>query len=383
MVSLRDRVMGSHETERVHFFFPARRGERVTFYLIFLILSTLLHWVLGASLPDRLWTVEPLPPRDKKELSVEMVSAEDILPQWRYFESNPNVPSHAPDVETPLISDKDQQAAQPEETIELDELMPAMQGDAEESNKVASGNAVEQREALSALQEEMEVAMQELANSELPGGGGAPLPFSPLEMETTEGEQAAGLPSTQDRVETAEVDTPLPENSVVVIGPQNSPIPGPGQGTVFAERRQQDQEQRRQPRPRPRLRATNLPGPVLSSKAGSKRIGEVSANARFHEFGDYMSRLVETIGHQWYSLVDDTYRSSSMATGRVRVKFTLNKEGEVEKLEILEQEGVPRQAVLICQDAVMAISPFSSWTDAMISLLGDSQDITINFIYGP
>lgn len=359
---------------RIAFFFPGKRRMLVGFYLFCLVLSLFLHWLLTAAVPDRWWVVEPLPARDKKELMVEMVSEEQVLPEWRYFESNPSAPSQPQDEETPLLSDKDQQSAQPEVADQLDELLPAMEGDMEESNKVTSGSVISQQELLEMFEEEQVTAEQ------LAGGGGAPLPYSPLQSEAETGEHAGGLSNPSDQESQSDESHNLPENQVVVLGPQNAQIPGEGQGAVSAEPRE---NRPRQPRPRPRLQASSLPGPLLSSQRGSKRIGAVTANTRFHEFGDYMSRMIETIGHQWYSLVEDTFRSSSMATGTVKVRFTLNKDGEVEKLEILEQEGVTRQAVLVCQDAVMAISPFTSWSEAMISLLGDSQEITINFIYGP
>lgn len=364
----------SIEQARIVFFFPGKRRWLVLFYLFCLGVSFLLHWLLAATTPDRWWVTEPLPPRDKKELMVEMLTEEQVLPEWRYFESNPAVPSQPQDEETPLISDKDQQSAQLELVEELDELLPAMEGDNEDSNKLTSGDVINQQELLEMFQEEQALPEQ------LAGGGGAPLPDSPLQSDAEAGEHAGGLENPSEQESEVQEVQDLPENQVVVLGPQHAQIPGEGQGVSVVELQE---NQPRQPRPRPRLQAASLPGPLLSSRRGSQRIGAVTANTRFHEFGDYMSRMIETIGHQWYSLVEDTFRSSSMATGTVKVQFILNKDGEVEKLEILEQNGVNRQAVLVCQDAVMAISPFTSWSEAMVSLLGDSQEITINFIYGP
>ncbi len=298
-------------------------------------------------------------PADK---GVEVIyTDEEIPPEWRYFESNPVVASQLPE-ETPLISDRNQQSAQPDLAPEIDPLAPYQEEGDPDANKVVSGD-VSKKQELWELIEESPVLPQT-------GGGGSPFANREGESLPPTGE-AAGITATQPTpVEEEQSQT---AQQVVVLGPAD------GQGEMDGVT---VDLQPRRPQLRPRLDPSTLPGPVIVSARGSHRIGQVTASTRFHEFGDYLSRLIEAIGYQWYSLVDATFRSTSLTSGTVRVRFTLTRQGIVKNVRIL-QEVELKQAVLICQDAVQAVSPFPEWTEQMVALLGDSQEITINFIYRP
>jgi hypothetical protein len=299
------------------------------------------------------------------EQGIEVIyTDEEVPPEWRYFESNPTAPSQVPE-ETPLISDRNQQAAQPDQAPETDELLPFQEKGDEEANKAVSGDVQ--------LKQELLEAIEEIPVPETQQSGNEGSPFVSREEDEL-------LPTDKDATGVTLVDPEVVEEEqsqrtqqVVVVGHVD------GSGVADATSKE---PRPRRPQPRPKLTPTTLPGPVVSSSRGSHRIGQVTASTRFHEFGDYLSRLIETIGYQWYSLVDATFRSTSLTSGTVRIQFTITREGIIKNVRIL-QEVELKQAVLICQDAIQSVSPFAEWTEQMVALLGESQEITINFIYRP
>jgi hypothetical protein len=62
---------------------------------------------------------------------------------------------------------------------------------------------------------------------------------------------------------------------------------------------------RPQPMERPDSHPKVLPGPVLDSQIYTARMGPVAFDAKFSQFGYYLSRLFDTIQMQWYSLLAD------------------------------------------------------------------------------
>jgi hypothetical protein len=64
----------------------------------------------------------------------------------------------------------------------------------------------------------------------------------------------------------------------------------------------------------------------------------------------------------------------------VTVKFTMNSKGEI--TEILDVENTStEQGKQSCLSAITLTAPYGQWTDDMIAILGNSQEMTFRFYY--
>jgi hypothetical protein len=64
----------------------------------------------------------------------------------------------------------------------------------------------------------------------------------------------------------------------------------------------------------------------------------------------------------------------------VTVKFTLDSKGKI--TEILQVESTStEQGKQSCVSAITLTAPYGDWTDDMIAMLGNSQDLTFVFYY--
>jgi hypothetical protein len=65
----------------------------------------------------------------------------------------------------------------------------------------------------------------------------------------------------------------------------------------------------------------------------------------------------------------------------VSVKFRLDKEGAV--TEILNSNSTGgKQAETICVTSITSRAPYGKWTDDMVAMLGETQEIEFKFYYG-
>jgi len=334
-----------------------------------LLASLLLHAVLVVSLPASWWEVQPVESADRTiEWEWVEMDPEEMEEYWQYLRTNPAVPSHEPD-ETPVISDRDQQAAQPDPAMEEDPFLPEVETGEPDASQVVETERGPEPEPLPPAS---------LPSGGDEGGGGAISPPPAVADTDQELPEDRGEPGgvVREEAEAEEEESDGEADRVVVVGPASE---RPGTPGLPGEPADQPAQERR-PQPRPTVSGDRIAAPPRVSPAGSLRLGEVAVSARFHEFGDYLSRLFEAIAYQWYQLTDAAHRSMSLSRGRVRIEFVLTRDGTVRDLRILE-ETVPRAAVLICVDAIQSITPFGEWSPVMMDALGEEQTIRVTFLY--
>ena len=200
---------------------------------------------------------------------------------------------------------------------------------------------------------------------------------SPLPKSQGTSEQlriAQGKPRSIDQSEAA----PATQPSVSMAAPvKAAPPPGPGKSAA-------------QPSPAPVPVAANPDRPrasvpsgtyglLLRRPVGVNRAGSIAVDARFSNYGDYTQRMMEAIQSSWWSIIERS-RFEGVSRGNVIVRFRLHRDGTVTDTEVLGTE-VTRVMTLACKDAVMAPAPYDIWRADMVAMYGESDTVTINFIY--
>ena len=131
------------------------------------------------------------------------------------------------------------------------------------------------------------------------------------------------------------------------------------------------------PRPRPRLPKV-APGPIRNKAPGVSRTGRIAVDAKFSEFGEYLERLIEAISIRWNTLADDAAAKEN--DSMVRLRFTLTKHGYIEDLHLVDSTA-KAIGIYMCRSAIEGGSPYGPWSEEMIAIFGDSEEITFAFYY--
>jgi hypothetical protein len=124
---------------------------------------------------------------------------------------------------------------------------------------------------------------------------------------------------------------------------------------------------------------SGLSGMLLKNPVGVGRVGAISIDCRFSNYGDYTQRMLEAIQTAWWSTIRRS-RFESIEGGSALVRFRLHRDGTVTDAAIL-RSNVPRIMALACKDAVMAPAPYDIWRADMVAQFGESDIVTINFLY--
>lgn len=198
---------------------------------------------------------------------------------------------------------------------------------------------------------------------------------SPLPKSDGTSEQlriANGKPRSIDQSEAA----PATQPSVSMAAPvKAAPPPGPGKSAA-------------KPSPAPVAANPDRPrasvpsgtyGLLLRRPVGVNRAGSIAVDARFSNYGDYTQRMLEAIQSSWWSIIERS-RFEGVSRGRVTVSFRLHRDGTVTDAKVLGTE-VTRVMTLACKDAVMAPAPYDIWRADMVAMYGESDTVTINFLY--
>ena len=183
---------------------------------------------------------------------------------------------------------------------------------------------------------------------------------------------AQGKPRSIDQSQSA----PATQPSVSMAAPvKAAPPPGPGKSAA-------------QPTPAPVAANPERPrasvpsgtyGLLLRRPVGVSRAGSIAVDARFSNYGDYTQRMLEAIQSSWWSIIERS-RFEGVSRGHVVVSFILHRDGTVTDAKIRGTE-VTRVMTLACKDAVMAPAPYDIWRADMVAMYGESDTVTINFIY--
>jgi len=289
------------------------------------VLSLSLHVLLVWLLPPTFKQVVLLIPTARPvEVLVKPIPIPEhrLPPKLRYAETS-SIANKAAPLETPLVSSRNQTAAQPvPEVTPQTSVLPKMTGESDNIHLVQA---------------------------------------MPRPVDFSEANPSAGQPGTAS----ASVG-PLPGKMVEPVTAPKPQPEGPNPTPVNPER------------PKATV-VTGTTGLLLRNAIGANRAGSLAISARFSNYGDYMQRMMEAIQSSWWSIIERS-RFATVSRGVVVVRFTLRRDGTVVNAEILESD-VPVVMALACKDSVMAPAPYDPWRPDMVALFGDSDEVTIRFLY--
>jgi len=281
-------------------------------------LHLLLLWVLPDSFQKVVAFVRPV------EVLTAPVKIDEarLPPKLRFIETNPLANQAVPKT-TPFTSSRNQTAAQP-----VPEKMPT--------------------------------------NSPLPKSEGTSEQLRIAQGKPRSIDQSQAAPATQPSISMAAPAkaTPPPGPGKAVVQPSPTPAPVP----VAAN----------PDRPRASVPSGTY-GLLLRRPVGVNRAGTIAIDARFSNYGDYTQRMLEAIQSSWWSIIERS-RFEGVSRGNVIVRFRLHRDGTVTDAQVLGSE-VTRVMTLACKDAVMAPAPYDIWRADMVAMYGESDTVTINFIY--
>lgn len=282
----------------------------------------------------------------------------------RFVETNPDAPENTPD-NTPNFSNRNQQSAQEERPAEKDpENRPSVKGQDEIKNDsaIVSGDLAQPQQGAAAAplvaETDAEKEQQEMK---------ARADQTPLSgFEKTEGEAEDGIATNISKATTP--GTPVDQR---IEGAPDATDPDGGLVAL-------NQISKAHPKARPRLTAPR--STILTNRAtGTTNIGILGIDARWSEYGAYMQEMLEIIQVQWYKILADS-RVSPPRGSHVVVTYKINSKGETEIIKV-EDSDAGKQGVFSCQNAITYPQPYRKWTEQMIAVLGDEQQITLSFYY--
>ena len=141
------------------------------------------------------------------------------------------------------------------------------------------------------------------------------------------------------------------------------------------------QQVRPKPMVRPKLSPKITIGPIVNTNSSANRFGKIALDSTFSEFGDYQLHLLTSLQINWYNLYKIC--DEPIESGYVVISFIIEADGTINKslVEVIESTALHSLSSLICQNAIIDLSPFDPWTKDMEEVFGPSKKITITFYY--
>lgn len=285
---------------------------------------------------------------------------------FRFVETNTAAPENIPD-KTTNFSNRNQQSAQEVAATEKDpENRPTVKGQDEIKNDMAivSGDMAPPQLPNVTTPEKTQEDAQERAEQK---ARAEQVPLSGFDK--TEGLSEDGIATN-----IAKSKNPTNHAEQALEGAPDAQDPTGGLVNVA-------QTQRALPKERPRLSSVSLNRTTILSNrpSGVTNIGILGMDARWSEYGEYLNELIEIVQMSWYNILRES-RVSPPRGSHVVVTFRINPKGETEIVKV-EDFGSGKQAVFSCQNAITYPQPYRKWTEQMVAVLGDSQELTFSFYH--
>ena len=298
-----------------------------------------------------------------KYIPKETRIAWEVLPQLetqlteQFVEANPNVPENPPD-KSKQFSFRDQQAAQPEITkASLLQSAPVISGN-EKSQKIIQGKK--------------EKNVDQVANM---------IPTQAIKEKSDKrpSETIKNLISSKINIKknSASEGSFTKENTNDGKNNKSSTITSSLRTPESLHSKQQTLQ-----RPRPKLLPNLTHGPLMKSEMSAPRVGRIAIECRMHSYGVYVQEMLQSVEEQWNQLARGSiqYLQRDLLPGRITLRFELLSNGQISNLIRIDSEGESLPAEL-CRQAIASRVPFGQWNQDMINDFGDSDTVTISFLY--
>lgn len=354
-----------------------------------LAVTVIFHVTLFLMIPwDRIDIIEVKPPEPNPPMEVEFVQ----MPE--FVQTNPES-EIAPPEETNNVSDRDQQAAQEIPDRLNDNDRPTVEGEMDSENIVdgapldpippplPEGQQQPEQEPTPPQPEEQptpEMQQEEATN--------VPEVMEPEEkLQETAPEALEQEPVTEEGEmsleEVAEEPTPEPVEEPEEEASKPQPKPEPQNDKIMMQPvapQAATQSGAPTPKPRPRLNFRVPSGPLMQNNRGATKVGSVSIDAKFSEFGAYIARMREAIQTTWYLLATQSKYTGADIGTNVVVEFVLDQEGNILDVKVLHSTTSSSGTIMVLE-SINSRAPYGDWTQDMKQVIGETWTIRINFFY--
>jgi hypothetical protein len=285
-------------------------------------------------------------------------------PPFRFVEANPNAPDNVPD-KTNNFAAQNQQAAQEKPATDARRERPATEGRTDlKSTQIVTGQLTQPvltPPAPPPSPEQQATPTTETAprQEQIPLTG----------FDKTEGDDQNAYGSNIAKFAEGAKDVPK-----YVEGAKEVPLIEGAMSTLPLI-------DPKHPRPRPQVVRQQQVRPAIfqENKFGTSNIGLAAWDAKWSNYGQYLQKLIDTVQIQWERVLTESRIYPTSGTN-VKVVFNLNSKGEVSR--IVSVEGTAgNQAEKACASAITARAPYGPWTDDMVAVLGEEQELTFVFYY--
>lgn len=152
-----------------------------------------------------------------------------------------------------------------------------------------------------------------------------------------------------------------------------NPQPNPDKGTAEKTRPLTLQEAK--------ARSPQLPGQKMRQEGGVRQQQlEAAFDTKSTITGAYDAAFIAAVQKRWNDLLEQT-APDSYRQGKVMLQFTLNYDGRITDLRVLEST-VNETLSLLCQKSILDPAPFGNWTRDMRLMIGkDYREIKFTFYY--
>ena len=285
---------------------------------------------------------------------------------FKFVETNSAAPENIPD-KTENFSNRNQQSAQEVAAKEKDlENRPSVEGQDKIKNDTAivSGNLAPPQlpsaPSRDPSKDEAADRAEQLARAEQ-------VPLNGFEKVSGKSEDGIAMNKANSKSPTTNAEQAL----------EGDPNSKNTQGGLVAVQ----QTSSAQPKQRPRLASVSLnrTTPLTTRLSGVTNVGIVGRDARWSEYGEYLNEMLEIIQVTWYRILEES-RVSPPRGSHVVVTFKINAKGETDIVKV-EDADSGKQGVFSCQNAITYPQPYRKWSQQMIAVLGEQQELTIAFYY--
>jgi hypothetical protein len=301
-----------------------------------------------------------------RQFNIEIAPNEFVTPPLpkppppnRYVEANPNAPDKVPD-KTTNFSSQNQLLAQEKPQLDQHNDKPKLEGKKDiESNQTVSGQLTKPQDSTPVVPNVTTAAKTTAAPKQEQD------PLAGFD-KMKQGDDGFG----SNLGTKADIQKPMPDK---IDGAKDAPVIEGATSTVAVI-------DPHKPRARPQLNVLRTrPAIFQENEYGTSNIGPVAYSAKWSAYGAYLHRMMEAIQVQWDRLLIDS-RTEPPSGTYVTVKFTLDLHGKV--TEIIDvQNDSSEQGKQSCLTAITMTAPYGDWTDDMIAVLGNSQELTFRFYY--
>ncbi len=330
--------------------------------IIIHLLLLLLAPAIFRSDPSAIVKPATAKPQFNIELAPETFTQEKAPDPFKFVETNPDAPDNAPD-KTNNFAAQNQQVAQEKPTPDGKSDRPAIEGQKDiQSTQIVDGHLTQPN-----VQPAPPAPVEPPSTQTAEAAKRAQDPLSGFDK--TVGENAEGVGSNIAQKSAQPEDVPDK-----VEGVRDAPlVTGATSQTMTIDPRK--------PQPRPQLTRNVRPAIFQENKLGTMNIGPIAVDAKWSNYGQYLQKMLEAIQARWDNLIAAS-RHYPQPGSRVTVSFVINSAGRITSFGATDGDA----GELATNWCVTAISPsedftYGPWTDDMIAILGEKQEMTFVFYY--